>query len=71
MVNVLLFLGVKYSLSKGNFVWFDDIEVVYNVWNLGEFWFGLDCFLMMNRKGWGIDRCDMEWSYICKKGGLL
>ena len=23
---------------------------------------------MLNRKGWGSDRCDMDRSYICKKG---
>ena len=65
------FLGAKYSPSKGNFAWPDDTEVVYNAWNPGEPRFGLDCSLMMNRKGWGTDRCDMERSYICKKGRLL
>lgn len=68
--NVPLFLGAKYSPSKGNFAWPDDTEVAYNAWNPGEPRFGLDCSLMMNRKGWGTDRCDMERSYICKKGGL-
>lgn len=69
-VNLLL-LGAKYSPSKGNFAWPDNTEVVYNAWNPGEPRFGMDCSLMMNRKGWGTDRCDMERSYICKKGGLL
>jgi len=70
MANAL-FLGAKYSPSKGNFAWLDDTEVVYNAWNPGEPRFGLDCSLMMNRKGWGTDRCDMERSFICKKGRLL
>lgn len=65
----LIFLGAKYSPSKGNLTWPDDTEVVYNAWNPGEPRFGLDCSLMVNRKGWGTDRCDMERSYICKKGG--
>lgn len=65
--NLFYWLGAKYSPSKGNFAWPDDTEVVYNAWNPGEPRFGLDCSLMMNRKGWGTDRCDMERSYICKK----
>ena len=33
--------------------------------------FGLDCSLMINRKGWGTERCDMERNYICKKGASI
>ncbi|KAL9972526.1 hypothetical protein ACROYT_G018849 [Oculina patagonica] len=65
--NMFYWLGAKYSPSKGNFIWPDETEVVYNAWNPGEPRFGLDCALMVNRKGWGTDRCDMERSYICKK----
>ena len=31
----------------------------------------MDCSLMMNKKGWGTDRCDMDRGYICKKGTCM
>ncbi|KAM7437913.1 hypothetical protein ABFA07_012522 [Porites harrisoni] len=65
--NVFYWLGAKYSPSKGSFLWPDGKAVVYNSWNPGEPRFGLDCSLMINRKGWGTERCDMERNYICKK----
>lgn len=65
--NIFYWLGAKYSPSRGNFIWPDDTDVVYSAWNPGEPRFGLDCTLMLNRKGWGSDRCDMDRSYICKK----
>ncbi|KAJ7392901.1 hypothetical protein OS493_008138 [Desmophyllum pertusum] len=65
--NMFYWLGAKYSPSKGSFLWPDATEVVYNAWSQGEPRFGLDCALMMNREGWGTDRCDMERSYICKR----
>ena len=63
--------GLKYSPSKGGFFWPDDKALDYNSWNPGEPRFGLDCSVMLNRKGWGTERCDMERSFICKKGELL
>ena len=71
-VNCFFFLlGAKYSPSKGSFLWPDGKAVVYNSWNPGEPRFGLDCSLMINRKGWGTERCDMERNYICKKGASI
>ena len=66
--NAVLHLGAKYSSSKGGFFWPDDTAVDYSSWNAGEPRFGLDCSLMVNKKGWGTERCDMKRSYICKKG---
>ncbi|PFX18966.1 Zinc metalloproteinase nas-13 [Stylophora pistillata] len=66
--NIFYWLSAKYSPSRGNFIWPDDTDVVYSAWNPGEPRFGLDCTLMLNRKGWGTDRCDMDRSYICKRG---
>ena len=63
-------LGARYDPRKGGFFWLDDTAVVYNSWNKGEPRFGLDCSIMVNRKGWGTERCDMERSYICKRGEL-
>jgi len=61
-------LGARYNPRKGGFFWLDDTAVVYSSWNQGEPRFGLDCSIMVNRKGWGTERCDMERSYICKRG---
>lgn len=63
-------LGARYNPSKGGFFWPDDTAVVYSSWNKGEPRFGLDCSIMVNRKGWGTERCDMERNYICKIGEL-
>lgn len=63
-------LGARYNPRKGGFFWLDDTAVVYSSWNKGEPRFGLDCSIMVNRKGWGTERCDMERSYICKRGEL-
>ncbi|XP_015775659.1 PREDICTED: CD209 antigen-like protein 2 [Acropora digitifera] len=70
LYNMFYWLGARYNPRKGGFFWPDDTAVVYSSWNKGEPRFGLDCSIMVNRKGWGTERCDMERSYICKRGEL-
>ncbi|XP_067040328.1 uncharacterized protein [Acropora muricata] len=67
LYNMFYWLGARYNPRKGGFFWLDDTAVVYSSWNKGEPRFGLDCSIMVNRKGWGTERCDMERSYICKR----